>query len=208
MVIKDNKGIVWTHERLDNNIYVDGQLRREKGEYRWRLNFNDQKTWYKKNTISGEWEYYDVVSLHFQVSLWRSRYCYCVYCGEKQARFCFSEYTRKCRELGIWQEDEKRCHKYDLVRMKELELMEDDDDIPVRLMFDAEIPYLWECLNGCKIMNVEKDLYEIKKRMIEERTSRGMETEHLNKYRTHTDKQNKLKARIKENEERWEKFMK
>ena len=209
MVLEDDKGVLWTYERLDKNIRDDsGNIAREKGEYRWCLNFNDQKRWYKKNKISGEWEYYDVIGLYLHVDLWSNRYVYCVYCGMKQARFCFREYTRKCRELGIWQEDKESCYKYDLVRMKELELMEDGDDIPKWSCADGEIPYLWECLNGCKIKNVEKDLYQYKKEMIKERMVRGMETEHLNQYRTHKEKKDKLQAQIEKNEKLWEKFMK
>ena len=189
----------WTYEFRDNE------------EYRWCLNYKEQKKWYKKNKIDGEWEYYDVVGLIYHLS---NPYDYCVQCGNKSVRLSFAEISRKSRELGIYRDDEKLCWEYDKKRYEELGLLRGETelerqcDIPHKRSFDdMESAYFWECVNGCKITHVPTDFYELKKDMVDERIKRGLSVDEIDtKAINNRKKQKELEQVSKENMKIWDKF--
>ena len=182
---------------------------RDNEEYRWCLNHNEQKRWYKKNKIDGEWEYYDVVGLIYHLS---NPYDYCVQCGMKSVRLSFAEISRRFRDLGIWQDSKTLREQYDIKRMKELGYDVDDMkkkgyDFTTGNVGDVSVPFLFECVDGCRIEDVETDFYELKKDMVDERIKRGLSVDEIDtKAINNRKKEKELEQVAKENMKIWDKF--
>ena len=187
----------WTYEFRDDE------------EYRWCLNHNEHKRWYKKNKIDGEWEYYDVVGLIYHL---RNPYDYCVQCGMKSVRISFSEISIRFRDLGIWQDSKVLREQYDIRRMKELGYDVDDMkkkgyDFTTGNVGDVIVPFLFECVDGCRIEDVHTDFYELKKDMVDERIKRGLSVDEIDtKARNNRKKEKELEQVGKENMKIWDKF--